>query len=68
LARARPEATDGTGRNDQLFRAACRVLELQRQGAPESWIATIEQAGQRLGLDQAEIAKTIRSARKRVGP
>lgn len=67
-ARARPGATDGTGRNDQLFRAAVRVVELQHQGAPESWIAIIEQAGLRLGLDQAEIAKTIQSARKRVGP
>jgi hypothetical protein len=58
-------ATEGQ-RNNTVFWAACRVLELQRQGAPASWLDTIEQAGLRLGLDQAEITKTIVSARKRV--
>jgi hypothetical protein len=61
------DATEGT-RNNTVFWAACRVLELQRQGAPASWLDTIRQAGHRLGLDQVEVNRIIASARKRVLP
>jgi hypothetical protein len=63
-------ATEGR-RNNLVFWAACRVLELRRQGAPTSWIEVVRQAGFRLvagDFTRTEVEKAIASAHKRVGP
>jgi hypothetical protein len=56
-------ATTEGDRNNQLFKAAVRVLEL---GAAEA-IPAVEQAAREIGLEADEIGETIASARRRVG-
>jgi hypothetical protein len=59
-------ATTPGRRNHLLFWAACRVLELRRQGAPDGWLDIIAGAGRRLGLPDSEVDRITRSAAKRV--
>jgi hypothetical protein len=56
-------ATTEGDRNNQLFKAACRVLELGAAAA----VPAVEQAAREIGLDRDEIDETIASARRRVG-
>jgi hypothetical protein len=56
-------ATTEGDRNNMLFKATCRVLEL---GAAEA-VTAIEQVAREIGLDRDEIDETIASARRRVG-
>jgi hypothetical protein len=57
------EATTEGDRNNMLYRAACRVLEL---GAADA-IPAVEEAARRIGLAQGEIDQTVASAQKRIG-
>jgi hypothetical protein len=56
-------ATTEGDRNNMLFKAACRVLEL---GAAEA-VPALQQAAREIGLERDEIDETIASARRRVG-
>ena len=56
-------ATTEGDRNNQLFKAACRVLEL---GAAEA-VPAVERIAREIGLERDEIDETIASARRRVG-
>jgi hypothetical protein len=56
-------ATTEGDRNNMLFKAAVRVLELGAAAA----IPAVEQAAREIGLERDEIDETIASARRRVG-
>jgi hypothetical protein len=56
-------ATTEGDRNNMLFKAAVRVLEL---GAAEA-VPALQQAAREIGLERDEIDETIASARRRVG-
>lgn len=56
-------ATTEGDRNNMLFKATCRILEL---GAAEA-VPALQQAAREIGLEADEIAETIASARRRVG-
>jgi hypothetical protein len=56
-------ATTEGDRNNTLFKATCRLLEL---GAAEA-VPAVEQAAREIGLEAGEIGETIASARRRVG-
>jgi hypothetical protein len=56
-------ATTEGDRDNALFQAACRVLELGAAAA----VPAVEQAAREIGLEADEIAETVASARRRVG-
>jgi Bifunctional DNA primase/polymerase, N-terminal len=54
-------ATEGT-RNSRLYWAACRLRELQQQGAPGGWAELLVAGGTAAGLPEPEARRTVRSA------
>jgi hypothetical protein len=61
------EAPEGT-RNHVLFWAGCRLRELLDNGAPETWVETLIDAGIAAGLGRAECRDTVASALGRSDP
>lgn len=62
-------ATALHGRNTQLFNSACNLLEFVNAGelVESEVVSELTAAAEATGLDQAEIEKALRSAKKRVG-
>lgn len=61
LERVANEPEGSRNRNKLLHWAACRLRELQEEGAPEGWTELLVQAGVAAGLEEASVRRSVQS-------